>query len=263
MKNKLITFVLLLTTGLATQAQIKHIFIDINALVATSSVAASKHVGIINSLKYSATVGHTPSKSDLFKALQNAPSLSTQKTYNENLIMPCILSDWLLGLQSNNAIKAIIYQHLQKSNLSDIEKTVFKNIISMMMNPSHLVETQYVIKDLTKILHSLKKNGYTVYIIGNWDKESEGLLMKLLNGNYLPDQRHCYLSNKAKQLKPHEGYFEQLLKVFNLNKQECLIIDIEKNHAQESRNQGFTTILLHGQNAHQLKSELARLGIRV
>lgn len=242
---------------------IKHIFVDINALINVSPKAASKVVGIINSMKYMSWVGNIPTRLDFFKALKNIPAESNQVTYNDNLTMPAILSDWLLDLQTNNAIRSTIHSYLEQSCLSEIEKTIFKNVSSMMMNPALFIETQYVEKDIAKILYSLKKLGYTIYIIGNWDKESEPYLMKLLSSNFLPDIRYCYFSHKAKLLKPHHAYFEQMLKYFHIEKTEALIIDVEKYHAQFARNLGFNTILLHGHSANQLKSELNRIGIRI
>lgn len=263
-QNKLLAILFFLSTSAIVEAStIKHIFIDINAIIKPSQTAASKIVGIISSIKYTAVVGHIPSRSDFFKALKDVPALTSQRTYNEDLVMPAILCDWLLGLQTNYAVRTAIFQYLETSPISDIEKTIFKNISSMMMSPSIFIDTQYLIKDFSKILHTLKKTGYTIYLIGNWDKESEPHLMRLLSGNLLPDARHCFFSNKAKHLKPNTEYFEELLKQYNLKKQECLIIDVEKNHAQSARNEGFTTILLHGHNSVQLKSELARVGIRV
>lgn len=244
-------------------ATIKHIFVDINTLIATSQSIASKHVGIIASMRYLASVGHIPSKVDLFKALQDVPAQTDQFTHNDNLLMPLIFSDWLMGLQSNSSIKANIYHYLEKSHLTEVEKTIFKNISNMMLSPTIFIDTQYLIKEMVKILNHLKKAGYTVYIIGNWDKESEPYLMKLLHHHLTIDAKHCYFSNKAKQLKPQAAYFDELIHHFHLQKKDCLIIDVEKNHVQSARNLGFTTILLHGQNHQQLKSELTRIGIRL
>lgn len=265
-KNKMLTILVFFVTATThVQAnQIKHIFIDINAIIKPSQTAASKIVGIINSMRYTATVGHIPCRSDFFKALKNVPAQTTQQTYNEDLLMPAILCDWLVGAQSNHAVRMAINHFLDNNHsISDIEKTIFKNISSMMLSPSVFIETQYLVKDFVKIIQNLKKSGYIVYIIGNWDKESEPYLKKLLNGNSLPDQRNCYFSSKAKQLKPHTEYFDKLVKHYNLKKHECLIIDVEKTHAQQARIAGFNTILLHNHSNTQLKSELARIGIRV
>ncbi len=264
-KTKTITVLFFFLSTITIECSaIKHIFIDINAIVTPSATAASKIVGIINSMKYTAVVGKIPSRCDFFKALKNVPALTDQTTYNEDIAMPAILCDWLLGLQTNAVIKSTIYEHLEKSHVSEIEKTIFKNISLMMMSPAIFIETQYVIKEFSKILHKLKKMGYKVYIIGNWDKESEPLLIKLLNHNFTPESKYYFFSNKARQLKPNSQYFDLMLKQFHIsNKHECLVIDVEKTHAQAARNLGFSTILLHGQNITQLKSELNRVGIRL
>lgn len=252
-----------LNATISQDKNIKHIFVDINTILTVNSYTASKIIGWINSGKYFGKTGHNPSKADFFKALKDAPAITDQQTYNDDLLMPVILCDWLLGLQTNHAIRSTISQYLDKSPISDIEKIIFKNIAAMMMSPSIFIETQYLIKDFSKIFNSLKKSGYTIYLIGNYDKESEPYLFRLLSGNSLPDVNHCYFSNKAKELKPSPEYFDQLLQNYNISKKECLIIDIEKNHALSARNQGFNTILLHGHSPSQLKSELARIGIRV
>ncbi|MBV8660950.1 MAG: HAD hydrolase-like protein [Candidatus Dependentiae bacterium] len=265
-KTIAILFFLFISTDLNAVPQdknIKHIFIDINTILTINKTAASKIVGIINSMKYTAKMGHIPSKTDFFKSLKNVPAITEEQTYNDDLIMPVILCDWLLGLQTNHMIRSTIFQYLEKSSLSEIEKTIFKNVSSMMMSPSIFIETQYLIKEFSKLFHSLKKAGYTLYLIGNWDKESEPYLMRLLSGHSFPDSNHCYFSNKAKNLKPNPDYFDKLLKYYNLSKKECLIIDIEKNHAYSARNQGFNTILLHDFSPAQLKSELTRIGIQI
>lgn len=253
---------------ISATSKIKYVFIDINALIAPSTTAASKIIGIINSMKFTALLGKIPSQADFFKALSEVPACTTQTTYHENNSMPCILCDWLLGLQTNQKIKLLIYEHLEKSSITDIEKTIYKNITSMMMSPSIFIDTQYIIKDLSKIIHSLKKNGYNVIIIGNWDKESEPLLFKLLNGHNLPDQKHSYFSYRSEYLKPNPKYFTKLLQHFStkshmITPEECVIIDVEKNHAIAARSHGFHSILLHGHNASQLKSELSRINIKL
>ena len=110
-RSKLIAFLFFFSISSQLETTpIKHIFIDITTIVKTSATASSQIVCIINSMKYTATIGHIPSKADFFKALKNVPALTDQKTYNDDILMPAILCDWLLGLQSNHAIRSAIYQ---------------------------------------------------------------------------------------------------------------------------------------------------------
>ena len=134
-KNKTIAILFFFLASINLEASaIKHIFIDINTIIKPSQTAASKVVGIINSMKYTAVVGNIPSKADFFKALKNVPARTQQQTYNDDLLMPAILCDWLTASQTNYAIRAAIFQHLDHDkNLSDIEKTIFKETLTQLL----------------------------------------------------------------------------------------------------------------------------------
>jgi len=263
MKNKLIALLFLsLTYNL--DAKINHIFIDINLILETCTKAATKEIGLWNATKYCTYMGKSPSKAEFFKSLKNCPAQSELQTHNEDIAMPLILSDWLLGLQKNSTIKSTIFNYLDKNSMSDIEKTIYKNIANMMLTPSIFIDTQLLKKDIVKIIHKLQKNTqYTLHIIGNWDKESEPFLIKLLQSHAVADAKHCIFSNKLKQLKPHDDYYTDLLSYCDFDPKECLLVDVEKKHIQGAKNLGMTTILIQGQSASQLKTELSKHHIQV
>lgn len=263
-KKNTLAILLFLSVSITTYASsIKHILFDVNVLIQTSTTKASNFVGVINSMKYTTMLGKIPSKADFFKALEQVPAQANQLTYYEDLIMPRILSDWFLGLESNSTILSTIFHYLDKSNMTRVEKTIFKNVSSMMMTPSVFISTQYIVTEFSKILHKLKKLGHRIYIVGNWDKESHALLMKMMQGKGLPEKDFCYFSHESQQIKPHPLFFDRFLQKYNLKREDCVIIEIEKNHAQIERKQGFNTVLLHNSSAMQLKSKLAQVGIHV
>lgn len=260
--NKKLLSLLFLFLSLQLNATIDHVFIDINLLIDTSSSAASKEIGTWNATKYLARMGKIPNKADFFKSLKNCPALSLQQTHNDDLPMPLVFSDWLVGLEPNNAIKNRIFKYLDKSSLHDIEKTVFKNISNMMLSPSVFIGTQYFRKDIMKIIQTIKKSGIDkIYFIGNWDKESEPLLMKMLQSQSIGDAKHCIFSNKLKQLKPHAEYYDALIAYGDFEPSNCLVIDVEKTHIKGAKNGGMKSILIKDHSAHQLKHDLAQYGI--
>jgi len=261
MNKKLLSLLFLLVSP-QLNATINHIFIDINLLVDTSSSAASKEIGTWNATKYLARMGKIPNKSDFFKSLKKCTALSHQQTYNEDLLMPSILSDWLLGLESNSVIKSKIFKHLDKSSLHDIEKTVFKNISNMMLSPKVFIDTQYFRKDIAKIIQNLNKNKlYTIHFIGNWDKESEPLLIKMLQSQSVGTAQQCIFSNKLKQIKPHPEYYDALLGYTNYEPSDCLVIDVEKTHPKGATDSGMKSILIKNYSAQQLKTNLLQHSI--
>lgn len=263
MKNK-IAALLFLSLSYNLDAKITNIFVDVNLLLETCTKAATKEVGIWDSTKYTTYMGKTPNKADYFKSLKNCPAQSDQQTYNEDLVMPPILCDWLLGLQTNSTVKTTIFNHLTKSSLSNIEKTIYKNIATMMVTPKTFVGTQLVKKDVAKMIQKLLQSSqYTVRIIGNWDKESEPFLIKLLQTQLSIDTKNCIFSNKLQQLKPNDGYYSALVCHCNVNPKECLVIDTEKKHVQGAKTIGMTSVLIQGQSASQLKTELCKHKIQV
>jgi FMN phosphatase YigB (HAD superfamily) len=148
--------------------------------------------------------------------------------------------------------------------MADIEKTIHKNIANMMLTPATFIDTQLLKKDIVKIIHKLQKHAqFSVHIIGNWDKESEPFLIKLLQSQSVADAKHCVFSNKLQQLKPHDGYYSALVDHCDVDPKDCLVIDVEKKHIQNAKNLGMTTILIQGQSSSQLKNELSRHHIQV
>ena len=263
MKKKIFALIFL-SMAFNLDAKIKHIFIDINLLVDTSTSAARNEVGTWNGAKYVAHMGKIPSKSDFFKSLKNCPADSDQCTYNDDLTMPLVLSDWLLGVQSNSAIKNTIFKYLENGSLSDIEKIVFKNISNMMLSPKIFIDTQYLRKDIVKALHHLHKHAdQTVHLIGNWDKESEPLLLKMITHETDIDAKHCIFSNKLKQIKPHVHYFDTLVAHCKFDPKDCLVVDVEKKHVQGAKDAGMASILIKDHSASHLKHELSRYSIHI
>ncbi|MBP7854674.1 hypothetical protein KAZ82_01920, partial [Candidatus Babeliales bacterium] len=113
--------------------KITSVFVDVTALLEVNSWRASGYVGKIAAMQYAATVGHTPTQADLFKQLKPLKAKSTQITYNENLEMPLIFSDWLATIETNTKLKDSIQKYLNNKNISDIEKKVLFAIVSMML----------------------------------------------------------------------------------------------------------------------------------
>lgn len=257
--------ILFLSLSYNVDATIHHLFIDVNILLETCTKAATKEVGLWDITKYTAYMGKAPNKADFFKSLKNCPAQSTLQTYNEDIAMPLILSDWFIGLEKNSVIKSKILTYLDKHpGMSNIEKTIFKNIANMMLTPAVFIGTQLLKKDIVKIIQKLQKSMvYSVHIIGNLDKESEPLLIKLLQAQFIADSSHCIFSNRLQQLKPHDGYYNALIDYCKFDPKECLVVDIEKKHVQGAKNAGMSSILIQGQSASQLKNELSRHNIQV
>ena len=100
-------FILFLTINTIKSQNITAIFFDVEAIFTTNDMKAASYVGKINSVRYLGQVGHLPNQEALFRQLKGIKAISTQVTYNKNLEMPLILSDWLAQLQSKKKLKIL------------------------------------------------------------------------------------------------------------------------------------------------------------
>src|SRR3990167_4232491 len=148
--------------------KISALFFDVESIFRTNSMRASSYIGKIDSLRYLSAVGHLPCQSDLFKQLKPIKAISTQVTYNNNLEMPLILSDWLSAAQSSQKIKDTIQKYFANKNISEIEKKVLFAIVCMMLTAKHLADTQEVSEKIESLLAKLKHLKVKLFLVGNW-----------------------------------------------------------------------------------------------
>lgn len=247
---------------------IKAIFIDIEALFETNDMKASKHVGKINSIKYLTKVGHVPSQADLFKQLKAVPATSTEVVFNQNLEMPLIFSDWLLGVQPVATLQTAITKYLASAktsavtgkNITDIEKTILENIVDMMFTPSKLAGTQQTTSQMPKIIDQLKAQGYKVYLAGNcadilaFKKEFDKVFAKL-DG--------FYSSGKLHLLKPYQAFYKEVLLQTHVSAAQALWIETEDRFVKNATKFGYNVVQFNPDKPKNIHQELQKFGIKV
>lgn len=244
MKNLFLVFISFFSLAANTinSKNISAICFDIEAIFTTDDLKASSYVGKINSLRYLGQVGHLPSQEDLFKQLKGIKSISSQVTYNNNLEMPLILSDWLAQLQSNDKIKDIIQKFLSNKKLSDIEIKVLLAIINMMLTPQNLADTQKVRSKIEQLLKNLRQKGYKLYLVGNWAhinslKNHFSHIFSYFSGTITSGDIHM--------LKPYQEYYQEVYKKINSNPKEVLWIETESKFVSRVKNYGYNVVLFN------------------
>lgn len=256
----LYAFLALLTTHNNFGYAIKAIFFDIEAIFQTDSMRASSYVGKIDSLRYLSQVGHLPSQQDLFNALKPIKATSSQITYNNNLEMPLILSDWLTNAQPREKIQDIIKRYLSNKNISDIEKKVLFAVVSMMLTPQHLADTQKIRSKIETILQALKQQHYKIYLVGNWShihsmRQEFPELFTLFSGIFVSGDIHT--------LKPHAPFYEYILNKTGIAKNNALWVEIEPNFAQNATKLGYLTAQFNPENPKALPGLLQKFNIHI
>lgn len=260
--KKIVLFITILSSFSLSfcHTSIKAVFFDIETVFYTNKLRASGYIGKIDSIRYMASVGHTPSQEDLFKQLESVKAESTEVTYNNNLKMPLIFSDWLTAKKSGQKIKEIIQKYFMNKNISDIEKKVLLAIVSMMMTPQHLADTQQADTAIFKIIEKLKQQGIKVYLTGNWAhinslKTAFPAIFKLFNG--------VFVSSDLKILKPSSEFYQTILNQTQITSQQAVWIEKEPKFISKALSYGMNVITHNQNNPSGLLQGLKQLGLSV
>lgn len=240
--------------------KITTLFFDIEAIFHRNLMRASSYVGKIDSLRYLSSVGHLPSQEDLFKQLKSVKAQSTQVTYNKNLTMPLIFSDWLAAVQSNTKLKDTIQKYFAHKNISDIEKKVLYAIVSMMMTPQHLADTQEVSGKMETLLTKLKASKVKLFLVGNWAhiaslRSEFPEIFKFFDGVHVSGDLHL--------LKPTEEYYNAVLSKSGIAAQDALWIETESKFATAAKSYGLQVATCNPDHHDELIKTLRSHGFSV
>lgn len=253
-------FCLFLSPPIFSKESIKAICFDIETLFETENAKAANYIGKIDSLRYLKQVGHLPCQADLFKFLANVPAQSTFSTYNNDLKMPLILADWLVKLQPATSLLTETLTFIKNSRLSEIEKKVFGNIVTMMLTPTSLIDTQKVIRPTEALVASLKKKGYQLFLVGNWAhldslQQNFGKNLQAFNG--------VFVSGKLHLLKPSKEFYTTILENINLDSAHVLWIEKESNFLLKAKEYNLQMIRYNTNQPKSIEQDLKSFNVNI
>lgn len=87
-------------------------------------------------------------------------------------LLPSYMLEWMAGDRSNqNLFDEVVAGIESLDTLSDSDKRFMINLSKVLL-PEYLTASRKPIEQTVALLKSLKKQGYPLYILSNWDKES-------------------------------------------------------------------------------------------
>lgn len=241
-----------LTLPAAEKASKKSIIFDLDGvLLTTNKSQAFCEIGISTTLQYITTMLKLPSQADLFKALELAPAKTTEDSFNEGFRMPQIMVDWQCGAQSLVEVQKSMINHIDSlDNLTPIEKTLQKNTVMMMTNPDAFIRTRQKTSSSVELLSELKKSGYKLYILSNWDPTSFALLQDQFPEIFKYEDEEMFdgimISGNEGLLKPNQSIFKKCLNKFDIQASNAIFIDDTIENIDTAKKTGLTSI--HCQN---------------
>lgn len=114
-----------------------------------------------------------------------------------------------------------------------------------------------IIPETVKLLRQLKKAGYRLCGLTNWNLDKFTLVRRKYEFFSLFEE--IVVSGEVKLIKPDPAIYRLLLDRIQLEPQECLVVDDSAGNVEASRKMGFAAI--HFTSAEALEKELKRLEV--
>jgi putative hydrolase of the HAD superfamily len=112
---------------------------------------------------------------------------------------------------------------------------------------------------MEELIHSLKKNGYMIYLLSNASLRQAEYFDRL-------PASECFsgriTSAEVRMLKPQADIYALCLETFGLAAEECVFIDDSSMNVHAARMAGYSGIVYHG-DTEMLIEKLRGLGVRI
>ncbi|MDR0822415.1 MAG: HAD family phosphatase [Endomicrobium sp.] len=105
----------------------------------------------------------------------------------------------------------------------------------------------------------LKRNGYKVYILSNWEAEKFRIINK--QKKFLENFDGYIISGDIGIVKPDLRIYKALLDKYNLSAQECLFFDDKPANVEAAKEAGFSGLIFT--TSAQAKKDLKALDIKI
>ncbi len=251
------------TIPAACNASKKVIIFDLDGVLCkTNDLQAFYEIGMNVIIQYMLQHGK-PSSKKLFDALKDAPAVTTASSYNEGMRMPQIMVDWQCNAQELRDIQDQMINHILHSDMTIIEKNLMVNTVLMMTKPEKFIATRQIIPDGLELARTLKKLGYTLYILSNWDPSSFSLLRTQFPELFNFENQDLFdgiiTSGKTGMIKPNSDIFETCLTKFKINRNQAIFIDDTMENVQAAQNLGISSIHCENKNIRNTTKQLIEI----
>ncbi len=249
---------------LACDAHKKAIIVDLNGVLCTTNkLRAAQIIGLDVISAYIFRHIKLPNSTDLLKALDQVPALCQSDAYSQGTILPQIMIDWKTGLQDFRDIQDQIIAHITASNMTTAEKNLYIQTALMMTTPAKFIQTKQVILEGLQLIRQLKKLGYKIYILSNWDPSSFPLFVKSFPDFFTYEGKDLFdgimISGQQHVVKPEAQIYLDCLSKFNISASQAIFIDDTQENIQAAEKLGIASILCINKNIAQVKKQLIEL----
>lgn len=237
----------------------------------------AQSVGISNFVSYMVSDMRSPNiQGVLFNALElmEKPERGIREKAGtaEGEALPTIMCKWQAGTIKGPDIikrsKAHI-KHLHSIDFfeSDSEMRLILKTIRAMFDPKILADNIYALDEGVQLLRDCRiannkegKRRHRNFAFSNWDPLSFDIF-RAQNRYIFSLFDEIVISGHVGMIKPRPEIYEYLLKTYDLDPKDCLLIDDQDINAVGARKCGIQTILVKNGNFKEVRQKLKKLGI--
>jgi HAD superfamily hydrolase (TIGR01509 family) len=249
---KLYIIYLFLISGLYC-TQPKAIVFDLGGVLFENNISTSFivwHLGFKRLLLYALNpyVPKRNLKKQTFEFLEKIKPRSTEQqtsvyipTDEHHNLLPLLMEEWLAGSLSGNNIISLVEEMVHNNHSlfnSHVEKEIILKIISLIFDAELFIKTQKIHPEALATLRLLKKNGFQIYALSNWDKHSFEILKKkhatlfsLFDG--------IMISGVHGITKPSPAFYKAFLDRYQLSPESCIFVDDQRINVLSARQVGM------------------------
>ncbi|MBA3954357.1 HAD-IA family hydrolase [Candidatus Dependentiae bacterium] len=244
-------------------------------LLRVSKMRMAKNIGIGSLVWYSITNFKIPNIRPLmFKvldSLQEYPKDSIMPYDEKNNLLPYCMYQWFTGEKTGPEIVAQVTDQSTSSRglqvlADDAERKLVDNAIKALFTPALFASTVKPIKAGIELVHACKTACPTtrLMVLSNWDSASFDLIYNSWTGqttfaDFNPED--IVISSRIGYAKPDIQCFKHMLKLYNLNSQDCVFVDNQKENLKAAQAAGITSIELKNGDYHTLADAFRSLNL--
>ncbi|MCL5436632.1 MAG: HAD-IA family hydrolase [Candidatus Dependentiae bacterium] len=260
---------------------IRHIIWDLNGVFfETSRIGMAREIDLPKLIWYTITHFKNPGKaikSIAFEILDTVelgievPAASPENIpAADGLPMPRAMQAWVLGLRDGNQIIDAVHAEVRAGRFRQLfssrgERRLTLNLIRTMLSAEVLAKHTYALKGGPELLRACAQAGCTNWALSNRASDVIDLLKQTAEGQKVFEQiadEHTLLSSQINLMKPNPAIYEYVIHTYDLDPDECVVIDDNENNLRAAKRAGFSnTILVKGGDLAAVQKQLSKLGV--
>lgn len=176
--------------------------------------------------------------------------------------LPAYMVEWLCANRPNQTIYREVRQGIKQHPewFGPFEQTLMLNMARGIFKPEQFASSRKVLKPTVKLIKKLKKQGYPLYILSNWDAETFALMKEEYSELFALFDGYV-VSGEVHTAKPSKDIYELFMSSYP---HDCYcFIDDQQDNIDAAQKCGWHGIKTESRNPDikMIKKEIAQMAV--